>query len=106
MKSSIPDLVAAAMQAAPENIEQAVKILQGKAPVQAPPVEPLLTATQVANQLSISRMSIHRWKIPSYPLAGKPRFQMSVVLRYLKSDEFKAQAEHLRRTRVFTRKEA
>jgi len=106
MKSTIPALVAAAIQAAPERVEQAIRVLQGEAPNKAPPVEPLLTATQVSQQLNISRMSLHRWNLPSIPMAGKKRFRMSTVLRYLESEEFKARAEYLRRTRVFKRKGA
>lgn len=106
MKSRIPDLVALALEAPQERIEQAILVLQGGGLVTTTPIEPLLTASQVAELLNISRMSLHRWKVPSHPLAGKPRFRLSEVIKYLDSDKFRSHAEFLRRTRVFTRKKS
>ena len=104
MNSTIPTLVAAAMQAAPERLEQALQVLQGKAPASKIPVEPLLTAVQVSKQLNISRVSIYRWNLPSHKLGGKPRMLMSEVLKYLDSEEFRLHAEKLRRERAKKRK--
>jgi hypothetical protein len=102
--TTIPDLVAAAMQAAPENLEKAIIILKGKSPVEVAPVEPLLTAVEVAKRLNVSLVSIYRWSPPSIPMAGKPRFRMSSVLQYLESEEFKLHAAALRRERNKKRK--
>lgn len=104
MKSMIPDLVALALEAPEEMIEQAIRVLRGEGLATPTPIEPLLTASQVAELLNISRMSLHRWKVPSHPLAGKPRFRLSEVIKYLDSEEFRSHAEYLRHTRVFTMK--
>jgi hypothetical protein len=104
MKSRIPDLVALALEAPDERIEQAIRVLRGAGVTTLAPVEPLLTATSVAKQLNVSLVSLYRWKVPSHPLGGKPRFRMSEVLKYLDSEEFKLQAAILRRTRAKQRK--
>jgi len=104
MATTIPDLVAAAMQAAPENLEKAILILKDKMPVEEAPVEPLLTAVEVAKRLHISRVTAHRWSLPSHSLGGKPRMRMSEVLKYLDSEEFKLHAAALRRERNKKRK--
>lgn len=104
MKSRIPDLVALALEAPEERIEQAIRVLRGEVPTTPSIVEPLLTAVQVSKQLNISRVTIYRWKLPSHQLGGKPRFRMSEVLKYLDSEEFRSHAENLRRERTETRK--
>jgi len=106
MKSTIPDLVAAAMQAAPENLDKAILVLKGRSQVEDPPIEPFLTAVDVAKRLNISRVTVYRWAIPSIPLAGKPRFRLSIVEKYLQSPEFKLRASELRRERAKQRKGA
>jgi excisionase family DNA binding protein len=102
MKALIPHLVALALEAPQERIEQAIRVLKGDE--KATPLEPFLTAIDVAKRLNVSRVTIHRWKIPSHQLGGKPRFRMSEVLKYLDSQEFRLHAEILRRTRAKARK--
>jgi hypothetical protein len=104
MKALIPHLVALALEAPQERIEQAIRVLRGELVTSPALVEPLLTAVQVAKQLNVSRVSLYRWKLPSHQLAGKPRFRMSEVLKYLDSEKFRSHAETLRRERAKARK--
>jgi hypothetical protein len=104
MNSKIPDLVSLAMTSSQTQLEKAILVLQGKDTSHVVPVEPLLTAVEVAKQLNISRVTAHRWKLPSHTLGGKPRMRMSEVLKYLESEEFKLHAAALRRERAKKRK--
>ena len=104
MNSKIPDLVSLAMTSSEDQLDKAMLFLQGKSPTPAITVEPLLTAVEVAKQLNISRVTAHRWKLPSHTLGGKPRMKMGEVLKYLDSKEFQIHAETLRRERAEKRK--
>jgi hypothetical protein len=106
MTASIPDLVSLAMKSSEDQLAKAMLILQGKAPTPVAPVEPLLTAVDVARQLNISRATCYRWNFPSHEMGGKPRMRMSEILKYLDSEEFKLHSEKLRRERAEKRKGA
>ena len=95
MKALIPHLVALALEAPQERIEQAIRVLRGEGAEKSAPIEPLLTAVDVCKQLNVSRVTLYRWKLPSHQLGGKPRFRMSEVLKYLDSEEFRLHAEAL-----------
>ena len=83
------EFLAAAMSAKPDCLAQAFRILRGEEAAPAKPIERFMTASEVARQTGLSRTTLWRWNVPSYELAGKPRYRISEVMAYLDSEAFK-----------------
>jgi hypothetical protein len=47
----------------------------------------------------MSTATLWRWQIPGHDLCGRPRYKLSEVEAYLKSDEFKRRVAALRAIR-------
>jgi hypothetical protein len=50
-------------------------------------IEPLLTATEVASILRVSRATVNRLEIPSISIAGDRRYRQSELRRYVTANE-------------------
>jgi hypothetical protein len=98
--TAIPDLVALAMQASDERIEQAMKILKGdyNTPRQfgQTPIDPFKTLTALAKETGIGRISLWRWRVPRHKHAGRVHYRTSEVLAYLDSTAFQATVAFLK----------
>lgn len=57
-------------------------------------IEPLLTATELASILRVSKARVRRLPIPSIELAGERRYRQSQVRRYLEREETHGHGRH------------
>lgn len=91
------DFLAAAMSATPEQLEAALRLLQGRqSPDASAAQERFITAAELSRTLGFSRMTLWRWNVPCHAFAGKPRFLVSEVLAYFDSPKFQAMVQELK----------
>lgn len=90
--TGLEDLVAAAMSAPPERREEALRLLQG----QLPKPESYLSLSELARRLGVYRGTLRRWQVPGHELGGHPRYRLSEVEAYFRSEAFQRRQAALR----------
>ena len=93
--TGLEDIVQAVMAASPERREEALRLLQGN----LPKPEPYLTLRELGRRLGFSTATLRRWQVPGHDLGACPRYRMSEVEAYLKTDAFKRRLMALRAMR-------
>jgi len=92
MNAISSEFLAAAMAATPARLQEALAVLKGdNRPEQtAKPVvyEKFVTLEALSKITGISRISLWRYAIPGYRLAGRMKYRTSEVLAYLESPQF------------------
>ena len=88
----------------PEYIERAVQILSGEEAEpeslsQQEKPEPYMTLRAVAKALNISACSLWRWRVPKHAFGGRPKYRLSEVEAYLRSEQMKKRAAELKKQR-------
>lgn len=104
MTNSIEEFFQAALAAPPAVREQAMRVLRGKAEVQdagtrVQSMEPYLTLRDLSLALGISTTTLWRWEIPGHAFGGRPRYRLSEVQEYLRSESFARRTAALRAAR-------
>lgn len=102
--SPLEDLLQAAMAAPVDRRKEALSVLRGRtravdSNMPAPTTEPYLTLRETAKRLGMSTATLWRWQIPGHGLGGRPRYKLSEVEAYLKSEEFQRRVAVLRAIR-------
>jgi predicted DNA-binding transcriptional regulator AlpA len=102
--SALEDLVQAALNAPSQRREAALQVLRGQLRAvdphdQALTSEPYITLRQVAKRLGFSTATLFRWRVPGHALGGRPRYRLSEVEAYLKTDAFQRRVAALRAER-------
>jgi predicted DNA-binding transcriptional regulator AlpA len=102
--SALEDLVQAALNASSQRREDALQVLRGQLSTvdphdQALTSEPYITLRQVAKRLGFSTATLFRWRVPRHALGGRPRYRLSEVEAYLKTDAFQRRVAALRAER-------
>ncbi len=97
--TGLEDLVAAAMSAPPERREEALRLLQG----QLPKPEAYLTLSELARRLGVGRATLRRWKVPGHDFGGYPRYRLTDVEAYFRSEAFQRRQAALRAERCSAR---
>ena len=100
----IEDLLQSALAASPSRRKDALRVLRGQAVAGVPGTpatvtEPYLTLRQLCARLSVSRFTIWRWRPPSHDVGGQPRFRLTEVEAYLRSEDFRRRTAALRAER-------
>lgn len=104
MAENLGDLLSALGTAPPERRKQALLVLRGEAVAvepgaEAPVFEPYLSRSALARQLGVSPWSVWRWQPPSHDVGDRPRFLLSEVRDYLRSEAFSRRRAALRAER-------
>lgn len=98
------ELIQLALAAPDARKAAAVRLLRGEQPtaqqaaVPAAP-EPYLTLKECGKRLGFAACTLWMWDVPSHSLGGRPRFRLSEVETYLKSDAFKRRVAELKEKR-------
>lgn len=87
--------MAAAMSAPPERREEALRLLRG----QLPKPEPYFTLSELARRLGVCRATLRRWNVPGHDLGASPRYRLTEVEAYLRSEAFVRRQAALRAER-------
>jgi len=100
----LEELLSALLGAQPERREDALRFLRGElqfatASTAQRANEPYLSLKAIGRELGVSPCTLWRWQVPGYDLGGRPRYKLSEVESYLKSEEFKRRAAALRAER-------
>jgi hypothetical protein len=106
MKDLNSKLLVALADADDRRKEAALRLLQGKDvadTVTQSGHEPFLTLRETSKRLGPSVSSLARWNIPGHGLAGRTRYKIPEVVKYLESDAFKRHAEKLKKERLARR---
>jgi len=93
--TGLEDIVQAVMSAPPERREAALRLLQGN----LPKPEAYLTLRELGRRLGFSTATLRRWQVPGHRMGACPRYRLSEVEAYLRSEEFKRRLMALRAQR-------
>lgn len=99
--SLVESLLQAALSATDESKRQALDVLRGvqRGPAPSPlreAPEEYLTQRACAKKLGFSASQIWRWRCPTRSLGGRPRYKVSEVEAYFKTDAFKRRVAELK----------
>lgn len=102
--SALEELVQAALNAPTQRRDDALQVLRGQLRAVDPSEaalqsEPYITLRQLAKRLGFSTTTLTRWRVPSHEFGGKPRFRLSEVEQYLKTEEYRRRVAALRAER-------
>ncbi|HNQ90990.1 MAG TPA: helix-turn-helix domain-containing protein [Verrucomicrobiota bacterium] len=93
--TGLEDIMQAAMAAPPERREGALQLLRGN----LPKPEPFLTLRELCRRLGFGATTLRRWNVPAYDLGGCPRYRLTEVEAYFKSEAFQRRQAALRAER-------
>jgi hypothetical protein len=98
------ELLAAMVAATPAQKADALRVLKGGDTSEdaeamrrrAGETERFLTLKECAKRLGLHDSTLWKWQVPRHMLGGRPKFRMSEIEGYLKSDAFQQRAAELR----------
>ena len=93
--TALEELIQAAVTAPPERQQEALRLLQGR----LPKPEPYLSLRELSLRTGFGVTSLRRWRVPSHDLGGRPRYRLTEVEAYLRSEAFQRRQAALRAER-------
>ncbi len=95
------DLLQAILSASDVRKAQALKVLKGEPEEDQPTREsdPFVPLREIARMLCVHETTLRRWRVPSLHMGRCRRCQLSEVIAFLNSDDFRLRVQHLKEER-------